>query len=428
MQRQACRTETDASDASRLFASDRNLLERKVLYASDASDGSFGDCVSGIRFAARLVVPSKVDCGYNPAPLSSDSAVPNRSAGTLVMDDSAMNTGSARSSVDLSPFEQINYAREIIEIEARALKKLAGRLTTDFCRATRFLVECRGSVVVTGIGKAGQIGQKISATLASTGTRSIFLHPVEALHGDLGRVRMDDVVVVLSQSGETAEVLRLLPSLSQMEVPIIAITGRETSSLGQSATVTLELGPLQEACPLGLAPSTSTTAMLALGDALALVTSRMLGFGRADFARVHPAGSLGRQLSSVEDHMRALAECRVARAALTVRQVFASLSRPGRRSGAIMLVAEDGRLTGVFTDSDLARLFEARRDAAFDQPICDVMTSEPRTVPLGSAFSDAVEIMAERKISELPVVDASGAPAGLLDITDVVGQVEARSE
>lgn len=323
----------------------------------------------------------------------------------------------------VSPFQQISYAREIIQIEAQALTRLSARLDTGFCRATRYLYECRGSVIVTGMGKAGLVGQKISATLASTGTRSIYLHPAEAVHGDLGRVREDDVVLALSQSGETEEVVRLLPALARLGVPIIAVTGRETSTLGRAATVTIELGPLKEACPLGLAPSTSTTAMLAVGDALALVTSRLLCFGHEDFARLHPAGSLGRQLSKVEDYMRPLDECRVAPDSQNVREVFAELRRPGRRTGAILLVSPAGRLTGIFTDSDLARLFEARRDQALDRPISEVMTAAPRTVPAGSMMSDAVGILAELKISELPVVDPAGVPLGLLDITDVVGMI-----
>ncbi|HEV3338702.1 MAG TPA: KpsF/GutQ family sugar-phosphate isomerase [Pirellulales bacterium] len=323
----------------------------------------------------------------------------------------------------LTPFEQLSYARDIIRIEAQALEKIARRLDGAFCQATDYLLGCRGTVVVTGIGKAGLIAQKVSATLASTGTRSIFLHPTEAMHGDLGRVHEDDVALVLSQSGETEEVVRLLPSLTALGVPIIAMTGRESSTLGRAATVTLELGPLKEACPLGLAPSTSTTAMLALGDALSLVISRMLCFGHQDFARVHPGGSLGQQLSKVDDRMRPLAECRVAQDSQNVREVFAELRRPGRRTGAILLVGEDGRLSGLFTDSDLARLFEARRDEAFDQPISQVMTARPRTVPSGSMLADAVAILAELKISELPVVDPAGVPVGLLDVTDVVGMI-----
>jgi len=199
------------------------------------------------------------------------------------------------------------------------------------------------------------------------------------------------------------------------------MTSRADSRLGRAATVVLELGSLDEACPLGLAPTTSTTAMLALGDALALVTSRMRNFAREDFARSHPAGSLGRKLSKVDHHLRALARCRVASEEKTVRQVFVDLRVPGRRTGAIMLVDGAGRLSGIFTDSDLARLFEHRREHALDRPIREVMTNHPVTVRMGTKMIDAVAAMAQRKISELPVVDAEGRPVGLIDVTDVVG-------
>jgi arabinose-5-phosphate isomerase len=334
-----------------------------------------------------------------------------------------MSTPARALNAELSPFEQIRYAREIIQIEAQSLADLAARLSSDFCVAVDLLYRCRGSVIATGIGKAGLIGQKVAATLSSTGTRSHFLHPAEAMHGDLGRIHRDDVMLMLSQSGETQEVNQLLPSLRQFGVPIIAITARQASSLGRAATVVLELGPLKEACALGLAPSTSTTAMLAMGDALALVTSRMRNFGREDFARFHPGGNLGRQLSQVEEIMRPLNECRVASDSLTVREIYVEASRPGRRTGAIMLVDSQGCLTGLFTDSDLARLFERRHDALLDGPIRDVMTRAPRTVQTGSRTTDAVAIMAERKISELPVVDFRGAPLGMIDITDIVSLI-----
>ncbi len=332
-------------------------------------------------------------------------------------------TSEARAFAPLSSFEQLRYARDIIQIEANSLTQLAGRLSPEFSQAVDLIFGCQGSVIVSGIGKAGLIGQKITATLASTGTRSHFLHPAEAIHGDLGRIHRDDCLLMLSQSGETEEIVRLLPILEKFGVPLIAVTAKRTSALGRSATVVLELGPVREACALGLAPSTSTTVMLALGDALALVASRMRDFRREDFARFHPGGSLGRQLSNVEDWMRPLAECRVASDSSSVREVFVALSRPGRRSGAIMLVDDQGRLTGLFTDSDLARLFERRRDDAFDRSIRDVMTAAPRTVRHGARIADALAIMAERKISELPVVDAVGAPLGLIDITDVVGMI-----
>ncbi len=223
-----------------------------------------------------------------------------------------MSTEAAAALGELTPFEQLRYARDIIRTEARTLEELSKRLETDFCQATQLIYNCRGSVIVTGMGKAGLIGQKIAATLASTGTRSHFLHPAEAVHGDLGRVHDDDVVLALSQSGETEEVVRLLPLLDRCGVVILAITGRKTNTLGRAATVTLQLGPVQEACDLGLAPTASTTAMLAMGDALALVTSRMRGFALEDFARFHPGGDLGRRLSRVEQHMRPREACRVA--------------------------------------------------------------------------------------------------------------------
>jgi len=319
-----------------------------------------------------------------------------------------------------TPFEQLRYARQIIQLESRSLARVAKRLDGEFCRAVGYLYECRGNVILSGMGKAGLVGQKIMATLASTGTPSHCLHPAEAVHGDLGRVHRDDVMLILSQSGETEEVLRLLPSLTELGVPILAITARAKSSLGRAATVTIELGALEEACPLGLAPSTSTTAMLAVGDALALVVSRLRNFGREDFARFHPAGSLGQKLSKVEDHMRPFSQCRVAFDGQTVREVLVGVSVPGRRTGATMLTDQQGGLSGIFTDSDLARLFEQRRDDNLDDPIRNVMTADPLTARLGSMMTDAVALMAEHKISELPVVDDAGKPVGLIDITDVV--------
>lgn len=327
----------------------------------------------------------------------------------------SMDATSARR---LSPSEQLRLARDIIQTEADALGQLSTRLDTEFCRAVDLLHGCRGSVITSGMGKAGLIAQKIAATLASTGTRSHWLHPSEAIHGDLGRIGHDDVVMMLSQSGETEEVLRLLAPLAEHGVPIIAITGRLSSTLSHAATVAIDLGPLEEAGDLGLAPSTSTTAMLAMGDALALVTSRMHNFRAEDFARFHPGGSLGHKLKKVEEQMRPLAECRVADEQQTVREVIAQPS-PGRRSGATMLLDDEGRLSGFFTDSDFRRLFESRQEDALDGPMRTVMTTGPICVREGSLLVDAETVMAQRKISELPVLDAAGRPIGLIDITDL---------
>lgn len=320
----------------------------------------------------------------------------------------------------LSEGEILQLGREVICTEARALASLIGRLDTSFFRAVQLLYKLRGSLIVTGMGKAGLIGNKLAATFASTGTRAHFLHSAEAFHGDLGRVHPGDLVLVLSQSGETEEVVQLLPPLGRMGVPLLAITASPLSTLGREAEVTIELGKLEEACSLGLAPSTSTTAMLALGDALALVVSRLKGFGAEDFAQFHPGGALGRRLSHVEDRMRMLEDCRVASADKTVREVLVACTKPGRRSGAIMLTGADGRLAGLFTDSDLVRLIESRNESALDCPVRETMIIAPTTVLLGDKMSVAIEILAERKISELPVIDEAGKPAGLIDVTDVL--------
>ena len=227
--------------------------------------------------------------------------------------------------------------------------------------------------------------------------------------------------MLLSQSGGTEEITRLLPSLAQFGVEIIAITGQRTNTLGRAATVAVPIGSVREACALGLAPSTSTTAMLALGDALALVVSRMRGFQAEDFARFHPGGSLGRKLSKVDEHLRPLSDCRLARADECVRHVIVQCTRPGRRTGAIMITDAADRLVGIFTDSDLARLFEHHRDSALDGPIGNVMNRDPYRATGGTLMGDAVHMMAEQKISELPIVDRQGRPLGLIDVTDVVG-------
>ncbi len=337
-----------------------------------------------------------------------------------------MTTEAVSRSSSLNPFEQMRLGREILRIEAQALLSLSDHLADDFCQALELLFHCRGSVIVIGMGKAGLIGQKIVATLASTGTRSHFVHPGEAIHGDLGRVHHDDVVLMLSFSGETDEVTRLLPSLRA--VPIVAMTGKPQSTMARAARVVLDLGTVREAGTMGLAPSTSTTAMLAMGDALALVMSRMRSFGPQDFVRYHPGGSLGRKLAKVDDVMRPLDQCRIALESKTVREVFVEVSLPGRRTGAVMLIDEQGMLTGLFTDSDLARLLEDRRDAHIDGPVSDVMTRSPKSTVSGSMMTDAVEILVEKKISELPVIDANGRPAGLIDVTDVVGWLPAAEQ
>ena len=318
-------------------------------------------------------------------------------------------------------FEQLRTGRDIVRQEADALHQVARRLDASFCAAVDLIAACTGRVVVTGMGKAGLVGQKVAATLSSTGTRSHFLHPGEAVHGDLGCLHQSDVLLALSNSGETEEISQILPTVSRLGVPIVAITSTERNTLSSRADITITIGRLREACPWGLAPSTSTTAMLAVGDALALVASQVKGFTPQQFAVFHPAGSLGRKLKTVAELMRPLDQLRVAQASETVRAVFTRFANMGRRSGAILLLANDGRLAGMFTDSDLARLLERRRDETFDRPVGEVTNVSPLTVRPDSTFADVVELLTDRKISELPVVDADGFPAGLIDITDVIG-------
>jgi arabinose-5-phosphate isomerase len=319
--------------------------------------------------------------------------------------------------------DRLEYAREVLRSEAAALNLAADRLGDAFLKAVELILRCPGRVAITGTGKSADVGLKIAGTLNSTGTRAYILDATKAMHGDLGMVHPNDVALVLSHSGESDEIVRLLAPIRDFALGIIGVTGNSKSTLASKADVALVYGPLEEVCPLGLAPSSSTTVMIALGDALAFVLSRLRRFTREDFARFHPAGSLGRKLLKVEAVMRQGDELRLASAGETVRAVFSKARRRGRRTGAVMLTDDDGRLAGIFTDSDLARLIEQRRDASLDQPIRLVMTATPHTVRQGTRVADAVELMRVYKISELPVIDAAGRPAGLIDITDVIGLV-----
>jgi arabinose-5-phosphate isomerase len=332
-----------------------------------------------------------------------------------------MSVAYERMVVPFTRLEQLREARAIVAGEGNTLVELSHRLDARFCYAVEMLATCPGCVIVSGVGKAGLIGQKIAATLSSTGTRAYFLHPTEAMHGDLGCVGSHDVWLIFSNSGETEELVRLLPIIRSQRQSIIAVTASDASTLGAQADATICLGRLIEAGAHGLAPSTSTTAMLAVGDALALVASQMKQFTPRQFAAFHPGGSLGRRLASVKDVMRPVDQIRVAADSSTIREVFVNLSRPGRRSGAVILVNDRGELTGLFTDSDLARLLEQRRDDQFDRPIAEVMTRRPLTVGPDAILEEALQVLGAKHVSELPVVDQNGMPLGLVDITDVIG-------
>jgi arabinose-5-phosphate isomerase len=317
--------------------------------------------------------------------------------------------------------DRLGYARQIIQGEADALQLVAQRLDDSFLQAIDLLANCGGRVAVSGTGKSADVGQKIAGTLNSTGTRAYVLDATRAVHGDLGMVHPHDVALVLSHSGESEEIVRLLGPLRQLASAVVGVTGNCASTLARRADVAVVYGPLDEMCPLGLAPSASTTAMLAMGDALAFVLSRLREFTHEDFARFHPAGSLGRKLLRVEAVMRQQSDLRLASCDDTVREVFVSGRRPGRRSGAVILTGSRGELCGLFTDSDLARLFEQRRDDVLDRPIREVMTPDPLTVTVGTRLLDALELLRRHKISELPIVNGQGRPVGMLDITDLIG-------
>jgi arabinose-5-phosphate isomerase len=333
-----------------------------------------------------------------------------------------------RAIVSFEDADQLREARRIVRQEADSLQRLAETLDAGFCDAVRMIRKADGCVIVTGVGKAGLIGQKLVATFSSTGTRAHFLHPTEARHGDLGCVGPSDVVLAISNSGESEELLSLLPTLRQLGIPLIAMTRDSENTLARYADLALTFGRHSEAGELQLAPSCSTTAMLALADALDLVLSQAKGFTPRDFAKFHPAGSLGRQLCPVREVMRSGDQLRIALDTETVREVMIHHSRPGRRTGAVILTRADGRITGIFTDSDLARLFENRRDEQLDQPIRVVMTANPITLNADVLLPEAIHLMSERKLSEVPVIDQDRMPIGMLDITDVLQRVESMEQ
>jgi arabinose-5-phosphate isomerase len=324
--------------------------------------------------------------------------------------------------------DRLTYARQILRAEAVALDLVAQRLGSAFELAIdliqRATQDGSGRVAITGTGKSADVGQKIAGTLNSTGTRAYVLDATKAMHGDLGMLHPADVALILSHSGESEEIVRLLGPLRTLVRGLVALTGNSGSTLAKKSDVALVYGPLEEVCPLGLAPSASTTAMIALGDALAFVLSREREFTHEDFARFHPAGSLGRKLLKVDAVMRRDDELRIAPATESVRTVFARSRLRGRRTGAVILIDDEGQLCGLFTDSDLARLIEARRDEALDRPIGEVMTADPLTVSASARVLEAVEILKRHKISELPVVDDDGRPIGMIDITDLIGIVD----
>lgn len=312
----------------------------------------------------------------------------------------------------------LNRAKEVFKIEAQAIAHLSSQLDDNFVQAVEAMYNCSGRVVVSGMGKTGIIGQKISATLSSLGTPSIWLHSAEAAHGDLGRVTKDDVVIILSHSGETEETKNLLPVLKKIGAKLIAITGNKNSTLAQYSDLVLDVSVKKEACTLGLAPTSSTAAALAMGDALAVCLVEKKGFKEKDFALFHPGGLLGKRLLlKVEDIMRKGKANPIVKEEAIVKDVLYAIT--GSRAGAASVIDKSGRLSGIFTDGDLRRHLERNTDLA-SRKIKEVMTKNPITIQPRRLAVEALRILEEKKIDELPVVDAALKPVGMLDIQDVL--------
>lgn len=312
----------------------------------------------------------------------------------------------------------LQTAREVLEIEARAIRSMTRRLGRSFEQAVQTLFDCEGRVILTGMGKPGFIARKIAATMASTGTPSLYVHPAEAVHGDLGMIAEKDVLIAISQSGETEEIVRLLSTIKRIGVPLIAMTSNVKSTLAKNADIILDLGVDREACPLNLAPSASTTASLAMGDALALSLLKKRGFKQEDFARFHPGGSLGRKLLKVKDLMRTGTSHPMADINTTVRQALLKITKA--RAGSCLIVDKKGKLKGIFTDGDLRRHIRLNGEMILSQPVGDYATKKPLVIEKNKLAAEAVLILKKKKIDELPVVDEKGRAVGLLDVQDLL--------
>ncbi|MBK5940368.1 KpsF/GutQ family sugar-phosphate isomerase [Halochromatium roseum] len=315
----------------------------------------------------------------------------------------------------------LRIGKEVIDDEATALTIIANQLGDSFEKAVRILSEVEevGRVVVSGMGKSGFIGMKISATFASIGIPSFYLHPAEAVHGDLGRFTKHDIALLLSNSGETQEVVELLPFLKRVEAPIISLTAHCDSTLARHSTVTLALGKHREAGPLGLAPTTSTTAMLALGDALAMAALDIKGLSEEEFAGFHPAGSLGRSLLSVSEIMRRDEEICVVSSDTLCSDVLHQITDTRGRPGAAVVVNDDGELEGIFTDGDLRRCLGTSQ-SFLSEPVHKHMGRNPKAIPPETLVKEATAMMNEKRIDQLIVIDKHRKPLGLIDIQDAV--------
>ncbi len=313
-------------------------------------------------------------------------------------------------------------ARDTLNTESHAIDRVAARLGDEFVAAVEALLEMRGRAIVCGIGKSGAVGRKLAATLASTGTPAYFMHAAEALHGDLGMINPDDIALLISNSGETEEIVRILPLIKRRGAGIIAIVGRRESTVGRAADVALDASVEREACPLNLAPTSSAIAELALGDALAMALMGARGFSAQDFGATHPGGQLGKRvLLRVEDLMHGGDDNPMLSLDTTVEEALLAMTNAAVR-GSVAIIDDDGVLRGLFTDGDFRRLMqrETDRNAVMARPISEVMTRNPTTVLAGTLAIEAVNIMDEREFDNMPVVDEDGRALGMIDIQDLM--------
>lgn len=312
----------------------------------------------------------------------------------------------------------LESARRVLTIEANAIRALADRLDSSFVRALDLLQACQGRVVLTGMGKSGFIARKIAAMLASTGSPALYLHPAEGVHGDLGMVVREDVVVAVSNSGETDELIQLLPAFKRLSVRLICLVGNPRSTLARQSDVVLDVGVAEEACPMNLAPTASTTAALAMGDALAVALLERRGIRPEDFALIHPGGTLGRKLLlKVEDLMHRGDEVPRVNQDLTMREAIPVIS--GKRLGMAAATDGDGRLTGVITDGDLRRALQRWPDL-LDRPVHAVMTRQPKRIPKGELAAKAVQVMEQHAITSLLIVDDGERVEGVIHLHDLL--------
>jgi arabinose-5-phosphate isomerase len=313
----------------------------------------------------------------------------------------------------------LETARRVLEIEARALQEVKARLDASFAKAVDVLLACKGRVAVTGMGKSGLIGRKISSTLSSTGTPSFFLHPAEALHGDLGMLARGDAMLAVSYGGETEEIVRLLEALKRLEMPLVTLTGKVGSTLGEASDVALDVSVREEACSLNLAPTASTTVAMAMGDALAVALLERRGFRHDDFAALHPAGRLGKKLLRVEHLMHAGEALPRVTEGTSMPETFHEMSKKGL--GMTTVLHADGRLAGIITDGDLRRLMEKHRGATLEMTAGACMTLSPQTIGPQLLASEALNLMEKRKITSIVVVDEAGGVLGVVHLHDLWG-------